>query len=69
VTHWNAYVANTQMRGKGTPKGLWTHTKGGFYHDGRFGTLLDVTSHYNAHFKLGLSGNDSNDLAECLKSL
>ena len=23
-------------------KGLWTHTKGGFYHDGRFATLLDV---------------------------
>jgi hypothetical protein len=20
-------------------KGLWTHTKGGFYHDGRFATL------------------------------
>ena len=23
-------------------KGLWTHTKGGFYHDGRFATLGDV---------------------------
>ena len=22
--------------------GLWTHQKGGFYHDGRFATLLDV---------------------------
>ena len=22
--------------------GLWTHTKVGFYHDGRFPTLLDV---------------------------
>ncbi len=28
--------------------GLWTHTKGGFYHDGRFGTLLDVVNHYDA---------------------
>ena len=28
-------------------KGLWTHTKGGFYHDGRFATLravLDTTT-------------------------
>ena len=22
--------------------GLWTHTKGGFYHDGRFATLVEV---------------------------
>src|SRR5688572_5333890 len=27
-------------------KGLWTHTKGGFYHDGRFATLKDVLRHY-----------------------
>jgi hypothetical protein len=27
--------------------GLWTHQKGGFYHDGRFATLLDVVNHYN----------------------
>jgi hypothetical protein len=24
--------------------GLWTRTKGGFYHDGRFPTLLDVVN-------------------------
>jgi len=34
-------------------KGLWTHQKGGFSHDGRFGTLLDVVQHYDKHFKLG----------------
>jgi hypothetical protein len=50
-------------------KGLWAHTKGGFYHDGRFATLQDVIGHYNAHLKLGLSGNESQDLAEYLKSL
>ena len=27
-------------------KGLWTHMKGGFFHDGRFATLLDVINHY-----------------------
>ena len=50
-------------------KGLWAHMKGGFYHDGRFATLQDVIDHYNTHFNLGLSENESNDLAEYLKSL
>jgi len=50
-------------------RGLWTHTKGGFYHDGRFATLGDVVDHYNATFRLGLSGSDVADLVEYLKSL
>jgi cytochrome c peroxidase len=50
-------------------KGLWTHMKGGFYHDGRFATLLDVINHYDAHFQLGLSGPEKADLVEFLKSL
>lgn len=50
-------------------KGLWTHTKGGFYHDGRFATLRDVVSHYDAHFGLSLSEQEKRDLVEYLKSL
>ena len=50
-------------------KGLWTHTKGGFYHDGRFATLLDVINHYNTLFSLGLTKNEKSDLVEYLKSL
>lgn len=50
-------------------KGLWTHTKGGFYHDGRFATLLDVVNHYDAHFSLTLSDQEKADLVEYLKSL
>jgi hypothetical protein len=49
--------------------GLWSHTKGGFYHDGRFLTLLAVVDHYNAHFGLGLSPTEKRDLVEFLKSL
>ena len=49
--------------------GLWTHTKGGFYHDGRFATLLDVVEHYNKFFELGLSPQDENDLVQYLQSL
>lgn len=50
-------------------KGLWTHAKGGFYHDGRFATLPDVVDHYDAHFALALSEQQKNDLVEFLKSL
>jgi cytochrome c peroxidase len=49
--------------------GLWTRTKGGFYHDGRFPTLPDVIKHYNDHFRLGLTESEVKDLAEYLKSL
>ena len=50
-------------------KGLWTHQKGGFYHDGRFNDLGDVVNHYNAHFGLRLSKQEKGDLIEYLKSL
>ena len=50
-------------------KGLWTHTEGGFYHDGRFATLMDVINHYNTHFGLGLTEREKSDLVEYLKSL
>jgi hypothetical protein len=49
--------------------GLWTHQKGGFYHDGRFATLSDVVDHYNAHLGLTLSEPERNDLVEYLKSI
>ena len=50
-------------------RGLWTHTRGGFYHDGRFPTLAAVINHYDAHFALGLSAGEKSDLAQFLKSL
>ncbi|HEV7607364.1 MAG TPA: hypothetical protein VGO61_08500 [Steroidobacteraceae bacterium] len=50
-------------------RGLWTHTTGGFYHDGRFATLAAVIDHYDSHFSLGLSSREKGDLAEYLKSL
>jgi hypothetical protein len=50
-------------------RGLWTHTKGGFYHDGRFPTLAAVINHYDSHFSLGLSAREKSDLTEYLKSL
>ena len=50
-------------------KGLFSHTKGGFYHDGRFATLGDVVEHYNSFLKSGLAAQEKTDLIEYLKSL
>jgi len=47
---------------------LFTRSKRGFYHDGRFPTLLNVVNHYNACFNLGLTERQKNDLVEFLKS-
>ena len=49
--------------------GLWTHQKGGFFHDGRFATLLDVVNHYDGQFKLNLSDANKKDLIEYLKGI
>jgi hypothetical protein len=50
-------------------QGLWTHQRGGFFHDGRFATLLDVVNHYDTCFNLGLNAQQKSDLVEYLKSL
>ncbi|HVT57299.1 MAG TPA: hypothetical protein VHR45_02780 [Thermoanaerobaculia bacterium] len=49
--------------------GLWAHSKGGFYHDGRFATLKDVVDHYDAVKTLHLTDREKSDLVEFLKSL
>jgi hypothetical protein len=49
--------------------GLWTHQKGGFFHDGRFATFLDVVNHYNSQFNLGLTAGQTKDLVEYLKGI
>jgi hypothetical protein len=48
---------------------LFTHKKGGFYHDGRFATLRDVVDHYNGCMSLGLSEPEKSDLIQYLLSL
>jgi cytochrome c peroxidase len=49
--------------------GLFTHQKGGFFHDGRFATLMDVVNHYNTCFRLGLTDQEKSDLVQYLLSL
>ena len=49
-------------------EGLWARSKRGFFHDGRFPTLLAVINHYDACFTLGLRPDEKRDLVEFLKS-
>jgi len=49
--------------------GLWTHQKGGFYHDGRFAALGDVVNHYDSVLKLELTAAEKHDLVQYLLSL
>lgn len=50
-------------------RGLFSHMKRGFYHDGRFATLLDVVNHYDSFKGLELTEQEKKDLVEYLKSL
>jgi len=58
------------LRYRTSPIGdLFTHFKGGFYHDGRFPTLGSVVDHYDACMTLGLTSNEKSDLIQYLLSL
>ena len=68
----DAFQANRSPdeRYRTTPlKGLFAHSKGGFWHDGRFPTLGAVVQHYNSCFALGLDAGEKSDLVQFLKSL
>ena len=49
--------------------GLWARSKRGFYHDGRFPTLLAVMDHYDSCMGLSLAPGQMSDLVEFVKSL
>lgn len=69
VDAFQADRSPTHMYRTAPLKGLWTHQKGGFYHDGRFATLPEVVGHYDSLLKLGLDDRERKDLVEYLKSL
>jgi hypothetical protein len=69
VDSWQADRSPTHMYRTAPLAGLWSHQKGGFYHDGRFATLRDVVEHYDGFFKLGLTEQEKRDLSEYLESL
>jgi hypothetical protein len=49
-------------------QGLFARSKRGFYHDGRFKTLLDVVNHYKSCLGLHLDAHQESDLVQYLKS-
>jgi hypothetical protein len=69
VDSWQADRSPTHMYRTAPLAGLWSHQKGGFYHDGRFATLPDVIEHYDEFFKLRLTDQEKRDLSEYLQSL
>jgi len=69
IDSFQADRSPTRMYRTAPLAGLWTHQKGGFYHDGRFATLAEVLEHYDRHFKLQLTDPEKVDLMEYLKSL
>jgi len=69
VDSFQADRSPTHMYRTAPLAGLWSHAKGGFYHDGRFATLQDVVEHYEEVRHLGLSGSEKAALVEYLKSL
>jgi cytochrome c len=69
VDSWQADRSPTHMYRTAPLAGLWSHQKGGYYHDGRFATLPDVIEHYDVFFKLRLTDQEKRDLSEYLKSL
>ena len=69
VDSFQADRSPTHMYRTAPLAGLWTHQKGGFYHDGRFATLGDVVEHYNRLRNLALTEQEKSELIEYLKSL
>jgi hypothetical protein len=69
VDSFQADRSPTHMYRTAPLAGLWSHQKGGFYHDGRFAALRDVVEHYDQFFRLSLTEQEKNDLVEYLKSL
>jgi hypothetical protein len=69
VDSFQADRSPTHMYRTAPLAGLWSHAKGGFYHDGQFATLTDVVEHYNGLHHLGLSESEKAALVEYLKSL
>jgi len=47
---------------------LFKRTRG-YFHDGRFASLMDVVNHFDSFQKLGLSEGDKADLVEYLKAI
>ena len=69
VDSFQADRSPTHMYRTAPLAGLWSHQKGGFYHDGRFAGLREVVDHYDTLRGLKLTEQEKRELIEYLKSL
>jgi hypothetical protein len=69
IDSFQADRSPTKMYRTSPLKGLSTHTKGGFYHNGRFATLPAVLDHYDGFFHLGLTTDEKNQVIAYLMTL
>ncbi len=69
IDDFQANRSPTRMYRTAPLQGLFTHEKGGFYHDGRFATLRAVVDHYDSLLKTGLTDDEKSDLIAYLKTL
>ena len=69
VDSFQADRSPTHMYRTAPLAGLWSHQKGGFYHDGRFANLPAVVDHYDSLLGLKLTDQEKRELIEYLKSL
>jgi cytochrome c peroxidase len=69
VDSFQADRSPTHMYRTAPLAGLWSHQKGGFYHDGRFANLREVVDHYDSFLGLKFTEQEKRELIEYLKSL
>jgi hypothetical protein len=69
IDDFQANRSPTKMYRTAPLKGLMTHQKGGFYHDGRFPTLETVIDHYDNLLRTALTNSEKSDLIAYLRSL
>jgi hypothetical protein len=67
----DAFTARRSPTGRyrTTPlEGIFARSKGGFYHDGRYPTLMPVVEHYDSCQHLNLTAREKRDLVQYLRS-
>jgi hypothetical protein len=69
IDDFQASRSPTKMYRTAPLKGLFSHQKGGFYHDGRFPDLRSVVDHYDNNLKTGLTDEEKADLIAYLMTL
>ena len=69
IDNFQANRSPTKMYRTAPLKGLFTHMKGGFFHDGRFPDLRSVVDHYDSNLKTGLTDEEKSDLIAYLMTL